>query len=232
MPSFANKVSGNAQYKAAAKSLGMKPKQVKTQEAYQRVKAYTKDSKSAQTSNTGNTLPTSPGMGAGGNRYNSATPGGSYVNSGVGIIGDLLGKFGNNETLAGLGVGSLFDIGKTQANTGLAIAYNDAFLGSLGNFQSGQENLKTANTMKLLGVEGGIARDMLAQQGEEQRAGIRETGNQTRLGYVTQGEQQRLGFQEQGAQERETLGRKGLEERKMRADARGAIRSQGARFYG
>jgi hypothetical protein len=114
----------------------------------------------------------------------------------------------------------------------LAIAYNDAFLGSLGNFQSGQENLKTANTMKLLGVEGGIARDMLAQQGEEQRAGIRETGNQARLGYVTQGEQQRLGFQEQGAQERETLGRKGLEERKMRADARGAIRSQGARFYG
>jgi hypothetical protein len=232
MASFASKVRGNAEYKSAAKALDLKPKQVKSQEAYQRVKAYAKENKPAQAPTTSSAPPVAPGRVGGGGQYSPATPGGSYVNAGVGIIGDLLNKFGNNETLAGLGVGSLFDIGKTQANTGMAIAYNDAFLGSLGNFQSGQENLKTANTMKLMGIEGGIARDMLAQQGEEQRAGIRETGNQARLGYVTQGEQQRLGFQEQGAQERETLGRKGLEERKMRADARGAIRSQGARFYG
>lgn len=232
MPSFANRVRGNSDYKSAAQSLGLKAKDVKTQEAFQRVKTYARDNKPSQVTNASSALPDAPVRTWSGNQYSSTTPGGSYVNSGVGIIGDLMSRFGNNETLAGLGVGTLFDIGKTQANTGMAIAYNDAFLGSLGNFQSGQENLKTSNAMKLMGVEGGIARDMLAQQGEEQRAGIRETGNQARLGYITQGEQQRLGFQEQGAQERETLGRKGLEERKMRADARGAIRSQGARFYG
>jgi hypothetical protein len=210
MPSFANKVRGNADYKAAAKAMDLKPKEVKSREAYQRVKAYAKENKPAQAPTASSAPPVAPGRVGGGGQYSPATPGGSYVNAGVGIIGDLLNKFGNNETLAGLGVGSLFDIGKTQANTGMAIAYNDAFLGSLGNFQSGQENLKTANTMKLMGVEGSIARDMIAQQGQEQR----------------------LGYQEQGRQERETLGQKGLEERKMRADARGAIRSQGARFYG
>ena len=231
MASFASKVRGNSEYKAAAKSLDLRPKEVKTREAYQRVKTYAKESKPPQGSTASSGLPGPRNASAGGNSYSPTTVGGSYVSAGLGTIADLLNKYPGNETLAGMGGGSILDIARTQADTGLAIAYNDAFLGSLGSFQSGQENLKTSNAMKLMGIEGGIARDMLAQQGEEQRAGIRETGNQARLGYITQGEQQRLGFQEQGAQERETLGRKGLEERKMRADARGAIRSQGARFY-
>lgn len=242
MASFASKVRGNASYQSAAKSLDMKPKDVKTKEAYQRVRAYARDNKPNQPAETPQ-QPAPRDTSSGSAAYTPVTPGGSYVGAGISTITDVLNKYPSNETLAGLGVGSIFDIGKTQANTGLAIAYNDAFLGSLGQFQSGQENLKTSNTMKLMGVEGAIARDMLTKQGEEQRAGIRETGEQERLGFVTQGEQQRLGFatqgeqqrlgfQEQGRQERETLTQKGLEERKMRADARGAIRSQGARFYG
>jgi len=214
MASFANKVRGNAAYKTAAKSLDMRPKDVKTKEAFQRVKAYARENRPSQAAAQPTQQPASAA-------YTPATPGGSFVGAGISTITDVLNKYPGNETLAGLGVGSIFDIGKTQANTGLAIAYNDAYLGSLGKFQSGQENLKTANTMKLMGVEGAIERDMLTKQGEEQRAGIRETGSE-----------QRLGFQEQGRQERETLLQKGLEERKMRADARGAIRSQGARFYG
>lgn len=232
MASFANKVRGNAAYQSAAKSLDMKPKDVKTKEAYQRVKAYARDNKPSQATTQPTQQPAPNATPSGSAAYTPATPGGNFVGAGISTITDVLNKYPGNETLAGLGVGSIFDIGKTQANTGLAIAYNDAYLGSLGKFQSGQENLKTANTMKLMGVEGAIARDMLTKQGEESRAGIRETGAQERLGFITQGEQQRLGFQEQGRQERETLSQKGLEERKMRADARGAIRSQGARFYG
>jgi hypothetical protein len=221
MASFANKVRGNAAYKTAAKSLDMRPKDVKTKEAFQRVKAYARENRPSQAAAQPTQQPAPRTTPTGSAAYTPATPGGSFVGAGISTITDVLNKYPGNETLAGLGVGSIFDIGKTQANTGLAIAYNDAYLGSLGKFQSGQENLKTANTMKLMGVEGAIERDMLTKQGEEQRAGIRETGSE-----------QRLGFQEQGRQERETLLQKGLEERKMRADARGAIRSQGARFYG
>ncbi len=144
------------------------------------------------------------------NQYAPTSVGGSFVDTGLGTIGGILGKYGNNSTIANLGVGSIFDIGKTQAQTGLAIAYNDAFLGSLGNYQAGMEDLKTGNAMKLMGAEGAIARDLIGKQGEEQRAGIRETGSENRL----------------------NLQQQTLEERKLRADARGAIRSQGARFYG
>lgn len=163
--------------------------------------------------------------------------------SGTKSITDLMNRFKDNESITGLGIGTLFDAGRTQVNTGLAVQYNDAFLGSLGNYQKGLEDLKTGNTMKLMGAEGAISRDLLAKQGEEQRAGIRETGmqerlnigatgEQQRLGYVTQGEQQRLGLVTQGEQERLTKAQETVEEKRLRADARGAVRSQGARFYG
>ncbi len=142
--------------------------------------------------------------------YSPVTVGGNFVDASLRNIGGLLGKYGNNSTIANLGVGTIFDIDKTQAQTGLAIAYNDAFLGSMGNYQAGMEDLKTGNAMKLMGAEGAIARDLIGKQGEEQRAGIRETGSENRL----------------------NLQQQTLEERKLRADARGAIRSQGARFYG
>lgn len=98
----------------------------------------------------------------------------------------------------------------TMGNTGLEIARNDAFLSSMGEYQSGLENLKTGNTLKLMGAEGAIAGELIGRQGIEARAGIRETG-----------EQERFNLRETGNQ---TL--------RLRGDARGAIRSQGARFYG
>lgn len=239
MASFASKIKANEAFKSAAAAQNLKPGQVKTKQAFDRVKAYAAGQKAgasqSPTQPAGNQGPTQAAggnRGNGGSGYAPTTVGGNYVGSGLGIIGDVLNKYGSNESIAGLGTGAIFDIGKTQANTGLAIAYNDAFLGSLGNYQSGQENLKTGNTMKLMAQEGAISRDLLGKQGEEQRAGIRETGSQERLNIGATGEQQRLGYQEQGRQERETLGQKTLEERKLRADARGAIRSQGARFYG
>jgi hypothetical protein len=197
--------------------------------------------------------------------YNFATTAGTLVNQGIGGLVDLGNKYKDNESISGLVTGSIADTFRTQANTGLAIQYNDAFLGSLGNFQRGLENVKTGNTLKLMGAEGAINRDLIGFQGEQQRSAIRETGTQDRLGYqtqgeqqrltvgaqgaqdrlgyVTQGEQQRLGIGEQGVQnrltvaaqgqqEREILAEKGSQELRLRADARGAVRNQGARFYG
>ena len=142
--------------------------------------------------------------------YSPVTVGGNYLNAGQGNLTAIGEKWGSNSVVAGEVVGGLTDIAKTQAKTGLAIAYNDAFLGSLGNYQASMEDLRTGNAMKLMGAEGAIARDLIGKQGEEQRAGIRETGSENRL----------------------NLQQQTLEERKLRADARGAIRSQGARFYG
>lgn len=136
---------------------------------------------------------------------------GQLINQSLGGLTEWMNKYGkDNETVAGLGHGAFADIFKTQANTGLAIQYNDAFLGSLGNYQAGLENLKTGNTSKLMAQEGAIADRMIGRQGEELRAG-----------YRVQGEEERL-----------TQGDKTNQELRLRADARGAIRSQGARFYG
>lgn len=181
-------------------------------------------------------------QGQGGGSF-STVPG-QLIYEGLGGLtqwGNTYGK--DNETVGGLVHGAIADIYKTQANTGLAIQYNDSFLDSLGKYQAGQEDLKTGNTMKLMGVEGALASNLLGRQGEEQRANYREEGEQTRLGYRTQGEEQRAGYRTQGEeqragyrtmgeQERLTQGDKTNQELRLRADARGAIRSQGARFYG
>lgn len=158
---------------------------------------------------------------------------GQLIYEGLGGLtqwGNTYGK--DNETVGGLVHGAIADIYKTQANTGLAIQYNDAFLGSLGKYQAGQEDLKTGNTMKLMGLEGALASNLLGRQGEEQRAGYRVQGEEQRAGYRTQGEEQRAGYRTMGEQERLTQGDKTNQELRLRADARGAIRSQGARFYG
>jgi hypothetical protein len=193
------------------------------------------------------------------------TVGGNFVSSGTKTITDLMNKYGDNETIAGLGAGSIFDIGRTQANTGMAIAYNDAFMGSLGRYQSGLENLKTANASTLMAQEGAIARDLtdlttgrnlegtkyVADQGlksaqyqadrglqgiqynaDRSLEGIKYGADKDLAGiqYGFDSQERQIGLQ--GREDRETLGRKTEEEKRLRADARGAIRSQGARFYG
>ena len=179
---------------------------------------------------------------------------GSYLNQGLGNLVDIGNKYADNETIGGLVAGSMIDVAKTQAQTGLALGYQEAFLGSLANYQGGLENLRTGNTMKLMSAEGGIAKDLMNTQGgwgikgiqetgTQQRAGIAETGKQTRLNTVTAGEQQRLGTETAGRQQRFGIQTTGQEERKniaertrqqqrLRADARGAIRSAGSRFFG
>tara|TARA_B100001250_G_scaffold53249_2_gene41415 strand:+ start:8672 stop:10057 length:1386 start_codon:yes stop_codon:yes gene_type:complete len=68
--------------------------------------------------------------------------------------------------------------------------------------------------------------------GEEERAGIRTRGTEERLGKREQGAQDRMLTQERGSEERKTQRDRYREERGMRADARGAIRRSGSRFFG
>jgi len=90
--------------------------------------------------------------------------------------------------------------------------------------------------------------------GEEERAGMRTKGTQTRMTIgaqgmqdrlltKTKGREDRLGQREQGLQDRMLTQERGSEDRKtqrdryredraMRADARGAIRRSGSRFFG
>lgn len=160
------------------------------------------------------------------------TVGGNFVGSGTKTITDLMNKYGNNETIAGLGAGSIFDIGRTQANTGMAIAYNDAFMGSLGRYQSGLETLKTANASKLMAQEGAIARDLTDLTTGRALEGAKYTADQTLAGtkYGYDSQERQIGLT--GQEERRNMQQKTTEEKRLRADARGAIRSQGARFYG
>ena len=219
--------------------------------------------------------------------YEPGTVAGNLYNQGIKNLVDFGNKYADNETISGMVAGTLADSFATQANTGSALAYNDAFLGSLANFQGGMENLKTGNLMKTMAAEGQIAGGLIDKQGDWQMKGIKETGDQARQnigakgtedrrsiqatgteqrlgiqatgveqrlgiattgteerkGIRTTGEEQRLGMRTKGAEDRLTVGEAGRQERlnigertkqelRQRADARGAVRRGGARFFG
>lgn len=186
--------------------------------------------------------------------YDYGTVAGNMYNQGISNLVDLGNKYKDNPTIGGMVAGSLADTYRTQANTGQALAYNNAFLGSLANYQQGMENLKTGNTMKLMSAEGQIAGNLMDKQGGWQIKGIQEKGNQERMslgvagqeqrkGMVVKGEQDRLGIKESGAQQRLGIQTAGQQERlniaerttqelRGRSDARGSIRSAGRRFFG
>lgn len=220
MGSYAN-FRSNTAYQQAATALGTTVKEAaQTKAGRQQVKSYA----NAQVANSAAQPGPSPQIGnQGGGRsgYSFGSIPGQMVSAGIQGLVDFGNKYKDNETVGGVVAGKIGDIYGTTANTGLAIQYNDAFLNSLGTYQQGLENLKTGNTLKLMGAEGAITSNLYGKQGEEQRKTVETQGAQSRLLTQTQGEQERLNLQETSNQ---TL--------RLRADARGAIRAQGARFYG
>lgn len=175
--------------------------------------------------------------------YTPGTIGGEMFNQGMAGLTEFGNKYKDNETVGGLVAGTYADVFRTQAMGGLSLQYNQALSSHMANLQQGMENLKTGNQMKLMGLEGRIAKDLVGAQGEQQRLGIRETGAQQRLNIGAQGVQDRLNIGAKGSedrksivtagqQERLNIGERYKQERGMRADARGAIRSLGARFFG
>ena len=208
--------------------------------------------------------------------YNPSTQGGLLFDQGLSNLVDLGNKYEDNEVIGGMVSGSMIDSFRDQMATGSALQYSTSMSSHLANIQQGLEENRTANTLRIMGNEGRIARDLIGAQGEQQRLGLRETGSQQRMNIGAQGAQdrlnigaqgtqdrlsigatgaqQRLNIGAQGMQDRLSLGKKGSEDRKslrtagaeerlnigkrygeernMRADARGAIRSLGSRFFG
>ncbi len=164
--------------------------------------------------------------------YTPGTVAGNMYEQGISGLTELGNKYKDNEAIGGLVAGSFADGFRTQMMGGLSLQYNQAMSSHLSNLQQGMENLKTGNQLKLMGAEGRIAKDLVGAQGEQQRLGIRETGAQQRMNLGVEGSEQRKGIVTAGQQERLNIGERYKQERGMRADARGAVRSLGARFFG
>lgn len=186
--------------------------------------------------------------------YAPSTQGGLLFDQGLSNLVDLGNKYEDNEVIGGMVSGSMIDSFRDQMATGSALQYSTSMSSHLANIQQGLEENRTANTLRIMGNEGRIARDLIGAQGEQQRMGLRETGTQQRMNIGAQGTQDRMNIGAKGAQDRLSLGVKGSEDRKslrtagaeerlnigkryteergMRADARGAIRSLGSRFFG
>ena len=122
-----------------------------------------------------------------------------------GILKDLQGQQGDIESRQ---IGERGD----QERRGLRVA--------------GQENRAGIKT------QGDQDRKGMRVAGQENRAGMMEQGSQDRMGMAAQGIQDRMLTREKGDQERKTQRDRYREDRKMRADARGAIRRSGSRFFG
>lgn len=160
---------------------------------------------------------------------------GKLVNSGLSGLVDLGNKYKDNATIGGLVAGKIGDTFSTQANTGLALAYNDAFLGSLGSYQQALENTKKGNAMELMAAEGRIAKDMQSDelatnryQYDRQLDAQRLSSDATKYGADRQVDATRLtadatkysydrqleGTKYQSDSEERQIGLKGSEERK------------------
>lgn len=137
---------------------------------------------------------------------------------------------------AALGAQDRLTIGKTGEETRLNIgeegkqdrlnigAQKDADIATIG--ETGKQQrlgiMETGEQQRMnIGAEGTQDRLNIAATGREQRLGIKETGQQTRLNRMTDADEKRKTLREDYRQQ------KG-----MRADARGAISSAGARFFG
>ena len=182
------------------------------------------------------------------------TVGGNMFAQGAATLTEYGNKYKDNESISGYIHGTMLDSARTQMMGGLALGYNKAMSAHMAQLNQGLENLKTGNQLKLMGAEGAITQQLIGAQGDQQRKGIKETGAQQRLGIQAKGQQDRLfaaakgaqdrlgiaatgveqraGIRETGRQERMNIGKRYQEERNMRADARGAIRNLGARFFG
>ena len=158
--------------------------------------------------------------------------GSTLVDQGLMSLTELGNKYADNEMIGGLVTGTYADIARTQANTGLAIQYNDAMYESMGRFQGGLENLRTANTSKLMAQEAALTGGLMDKQGNIQRQGLRTAGDEQRKGIRETGAEQRLTIGEQGRQDRLGVRERTQAQKNLRADARGAIRRTGARFFG
>lgn len=185
--------------------------------------------------------------------YGGSVAASIYDRAQSGLV-SLANKYASNQALSGIVVGKLADSFGTSMNTAAQIEYDNAFLGSLTQYQQVIENLRKGNTMELLAaetgtkkelasvgaelqrrqtaVEGDQARLNIGATGQQQRLNLGVQGEQDRLGVAARGEQDRLGYRVQGDETRLTQNNATDNTIRLREHAKGSIRQQGQRYYG
>lgn len=173
--------------------------------------------------------------------YGGSVAASIYDRAQSGLV-NLANRYAGNEALSGITVGKLADSYGTSLNTAAQLEYDNAFLGSMAQYQQGVENLRKGNTMELLAAETGAQKELMTVQGSESRRGLVTTGEQQRLGFAAQGVQDRLGVGARGEQDRLGYVTQGEQSRlsqdnasdntiRLREHAKGSIRQQGQRYY-
>ena len=151
---------------------------------------------------------------ASGGGLNRPGTGSTMVDQGLSNLTELGNKYADNEMIGGLVTGTFADIARTQANTGLAVMYQDAMLESMGRYQGNLENLRVGNTSKLMAQEAALTGGLMGKQGEIQTQGLRVAGDQQRQGIRVTGDEQRQGIRVTGDENRQGIRVSGEENRK------------------
>lgn len=150
----------------------------------------------------GSTLPWNPtGLGSG--RYDI----------GMQQIYDWAKANPNNKSIGAAASGAILSTGKTLANMGLALDYDDAQRASSAYHTSILENLRIGNMAKLMAAEGGITKELMGHEGWINRLQTGAEGDQYRKNLRVAGEENRLGKKVSGDQDRRTTRVQGQEDR-------------------
>lgn len=135
---------------------------------------------------------------------------GALVSGGASSLVDLANRYPNNPEIANLVTGSLADVYRTQANTGLSLQYNDAYQSSLLKMQGALNDLQEGTTGRLMSQEGAITerlqqQSITGQQGIEQiKAGAQRYGyDKVYAGKELETAAQRYGYDVTSARELE-----------------------------
>lgn len=144
---------------------------------------------------------------------------------------DLANRYSSNHALANSTVGAMLDTFRTDAQTASQIRYNDAFLGSLSQYQSAMNKEQSGYALQYLAAEGAVDKEKLAAAGDQQRRGTQVAGEEERKGIETRGNQDRLGYQTQGTEQRLTQDNQTDNVIRLRNDAREQIKRQGQRMF-
>ena len=156
--------------------------------------------------------------------WNPSGLGSSRYDIGMQQIYDWAKANPNNKSIGAAASGAILSTGKTLANMGLALDYDDAQRASSAYHTSILENLRIGNMAKLMATEGGITKELMGHEGwinrlqtgsegDQYRKNLRVAGEENRLGKKVQGDQDRRGTRVEGDELRATRRTEGEQDR-------------------
>ena len=147
------------------------------------------------------------------NPYDSQTDAGRFSSNGWSALTELGKKYKDNPELQQLIAGAQIDGAQTSINMGNNLAYQTSLASLLDELGAARDELKTANTIEIIGAEGREMANLIGRQGTEQIRVNDALGVQQRLNITKQGEVDTGLLQTKGEQDRLNLGKQGMEMR-------------------